>query len=191
MTTWETFRAAVATAIQSAMPSSVASPTNNDGPAVFWEGGADPYAKHKVVLSEVSTVPEMDRDSALGTGGAQSLSSFMLITIQVQCESVHDDPTLNSLWLVEQIRLGLRRVSVRETLAAANVVVAVFPGAIVRRAYRADGRMISAASFDVQFRTEFSFDSGEDAGLIERVEGEGGDDLEGLTIAVDDPDPQP
>ena len=189
--TWESFRTAVAAAVVSAMPSSVSAPANNDGPDVSWIDGPAAIAKHVITLSEVSTVIEMDRDSALGSGGAQSLSSFVAITVQVQCESIHDDPTLNAQWLVEQVRLGLRRVSVREALAAANIVIANFPGATTRRGYTADGRTVSAASFDVVFRTEFAFASGEDAGLIEHVEAEGGDDLEGVTIAVDDPDPEP
>ncbi len=192
MTDWVSFRAAVEAAVYAAMPSSVRTPANNDGPAVFWGDGADPYAKHKVQLTEVSVVYEMDRDTALYVGGAQALSSFVAITVQVQCESIHDDPTLNAQWIIEQIRLGLRRVSMREALQTANVIIANFPGATVRRSYPADGHTISAHSFDVTFRTEFTFDAtGEDAGLIERVVAEGEGGLAGADVDVTDPDPEP
>ncbi len=192
MATWQTFRAAVEAAVYAAMPSTVRTPANNDGPSVFWTDGPMPYGKHLVQLSEVSVVYEMDRDTALYVGGAQALSSFVAVTVQVQCESQHDDPTLNAQWLVEQIRLGLRKVSVREALQTANVIIASFPGAAVRRSYPADGHAISAASFDVTFRTELTFDAtGEDAGLIERVVGEGEGGLDGADIDVTDPDPEP
>ncbi len=192
MTDWTSFRAAVEAAVSSAMPSAVRTPANNDGPAVFWTDAPMPYGKHLVQLTEVSTVDEMDRDTALHIGGAQSLSTFKLITVQVQCESQHDDPALNALWLIEQIRLGLRKVSVAAALKTANVIIASFPGATVRRSYPADGHTISAASFDVAFRTEFTFDAtGEDAGLIERVVGEGGGGLLGADIDVTDPTPEP
>jgi hypothetical protein len=192
VTDFASFRAAVAAAVQAAMPSSVSAPANNDGPAVFWVDGAMPYGKHLIQLSEVSVVYEMDRDTALYTGGAQTLSSFVAITVQVQCESQHDDPTLNAQWLVEQIRLGLRKVSVADALKTANVIIANFPSATVRRSYPTDGRIISAASFDVAFRTEFTFDAtGEDAGLIERVVAEGEGGLAGADVDVTDPDPEP
>lgn len=195
MTTWSSFRAAVEAAVLAALPSTVRTPSNNDGPVVFWDDGADPYAKHKVQLTEVSTVLEQDRDSALDTGGEQVLSSLVAITVQVQAESIHDDPTLNANWLIEQVRLGLRKVSVRAALHAANVVIAEFPGATTRRSYPADGHRISAASFDITFRTEFTFDpEGEDAGLIEHVtvEGEGDEDaIDEVELTVDDPDPEP
>ncbi len=190
--TWDTFRTAVSAAISSAMPSSVRAPANNDGPDIGWIDGPSAVAKHVVQLSEVSTVIEHDRDTSLYVGGAQALSSFVRIVVQVQCESIHDDTTLNAQWLVEQVRLGLRKISVREALKTANVVIAGFPLSTTKRSYPADGHAISAASFDVEFRTEFAFDAtGEDAGLIEQVIGEGGDDLMGVDIDVTDPDPEP
>jgi hypothetical protein len=192
MTTWQSFRTAVEAAVTNAMPSGVRTPANNDGPSVFWADGAMPYGKHLVQLSEVSVVYEHDRDTALYTGGAQSLSSFVAITVQVQCESQHDDPTLNAQWLIEQIRLGLRKVSAADALRTANVLIVGWPASTVRRSYPADGRQIPAHSFDVTFRTEFTFDAtGEDAGLVERAVGEGDDGLDGADIDVTDPDPEP
>lgn len=192
MTDFASFRAAVEAAVYAAMPSSVRTPANNDGPSVFWVDGAMPHGKHLVQLSEVSAVYEHDRDTALYQGGAQALSSFVAISVQVQCESQHDDPTLNAQWLVEQIRLGLRKVSVADALRTANVLIAGWPGSTQRRSYPADGSTISAVSFDVTFRTEMTFDAtGEDAGLIERVIGEGDADLAGADIDVTDPDPEP
>lgn len=190
--TWQAFRTAVEAAVTAALPSSVRTPTNLDGPAVFWDDGAMPYAKHLIQLTEVSVVFEMDRDTALTTGGAQALSSFVAVTVQVQAESQHDDPTLNSQWLIEQVRLGLRKVSVQDALRTANVLVASYPTATVRRSYPADGHRISAASFDITFRTSFTFDpEGEDAGLVEEVQAEGAGGLEGIVIDVLDPDPEP
>lgn len=192
MATVQSFREAVVAAVTAAMPSAVRSPANNDGPTVTWFDGARPFAKHRLLLQEISIVPEQDRDSALAEGGEQELSSAVVITVQVQAESSHDSGAANALWLIEQVRMGLRKVSVREDLAEAEVAIASFPGPTSRRSYPADSRIISAASFDVSFRTVFDFDTeGESAGLIERVIAEGTSELDGADIDVSDPTPEP
>lgn len=191
MATWSSFRAAVVAAVSAAMPSAVRSPANNDGPTVSWFDGRRPFGKHRLLLSVVSTVFEHDRDSALSEGGDQTLSTSAAITVQVQAESSFDDGALDALWLVEQVRLGLRRVSVREALDVADIAIAAFPGATVSRSYPADARIVSAHSFDVTFRTVFDFDAtGESAGLIERVVGEGTGELDGADFDESDPTPE-
>lgn len=195
MATWATFRAAVAAAVSAAMPSSVRAPANNDGPTVTWTDDRRPFGKHRLLLSIVSTRFDHDRDSALSTGGEQELSTMATVTVQVTAESVHDPSGApgsspgDALWLLEQVRLGLRRVSVREALATAEAPIVGFPAATTSRSYPADGRIISAHSFDVQFRTVFDFDPEESEGQIEHVEAEGEGGLDGVEISVDDPTP--
>ncbi len=189
--TWVSLRAAIEAAVTNAMLTTVSAPTNGDGPAVSWFDGPRPFAKHRIILQELSDVPEYDRDTALYQGGAQALTTLKSITVQVTFESTHDDPSLNARWLVEQVRLGLRRVSVREELATAGVVIASFPGPVTGRSYTADDRTVSAAGFDVTFRTEFAFVVDDDAGLIEQVIGEGTGALADIAIDVTDPDPEP
>lgn len=192
MATLLQFRDAVVAAVTAAMPSAVRSPSNNDGPTVTWFDGSRPFARHRLLLSIVSSVPEQDRDSALAEGGEQDLSSSNLITVQVQAESSHDTGDIDGMWLVEQVRMGLRKVSVRDALTAAEVAIASFPGPTTRRSYPADGRIISAHSFDCSFRTVLDFDTeGEDAGLIERTVAEGTGELDGADIDVSDPTPEP
>lgn len=197
MSSWLEFRAAVVAAVTAALPAAVRTPAQLNGPTVSWFDDRRPFAKHRLLLSVVTAVPEHDRDSALAEGGEQELSSAQLVTVQVQAESSHDQsngptPGGDALWLIEQVRLGLRKVSVRDGLTTAGVVIAAFPGPTVSRSFPADGRVISAHSFDVQFRAVFDFDaSGEDAGLIERVEADGADELAGLDFDVDDPTPEP
>ena len=192
MATWATFRAAVAAAVSAAMPSAVRAPSNNDGPTVSWTDDVRPFGKHRLLLDVIAARFEIDRDSSLTAGGEQELSSMATITVQVTAESVHDRSSSpgDALWLIEQVRLGLRKVSVREALAAAEAPIVGFPLAVTKRSYPADGRMISAHSFDVQFRTVLDFDPEESEGLIEHVEGEGEGELDGADFSVDDPTPE-
>ncbi len=200
--TWENLRAAVVAAVTGAMPSAVRSPANNDGPTVTWSDGPRPFAAHRLLLSIVSTTFDHDLDTSLSQGGEQELSSMVTVTVQVTAESTHDSSARSAsapgdaLWLIEQVRLGLRRVSVLDALVEAGVRIVGFPGSTTSRSYLADGRLVSAHSFDVQFRTIFEFDFAgdtEDAGLLERVIGEGaaGGDLEGVAFDVSDPTPEP
>ncbi len=191
MTTWAVFRDAVVAAVTGAMPVTVSTPANLDGPTVTWTDAARPFAKHRLLLGVVSTVFNHDRDSSLSTGGAQELSTMATVTVQVTAESSYDRSSApgDALWLLEQVRLGLRRVSVREALADLQIAVVGFPLATVSRSYPADGRIISAHSFDVALRVVFDLDSGEDAGLIESVEalGDAPGELDGVAIEVDAP----
>ncbi len=139
---------------------------------------------------------EHDRDTALSTGGDQDLSSMLTVTIQVTAESSHDPSGApgaspgDALWLLEHVRLGLRRISVADALALAECPIVGFPLATVSRGYPADGRIISAHSFDVAFRVTMALDPDESLEQIERVEGEGDGGLDGADIAVDDPTPE-
>lgn len=204
--TWEAFRSAVVAAVTSAMPTAVRAPADNNGPTVTWSDGPRPFAAHRLLLSIVSTTFDHDHDSALSEGAEQALCSMATVTVQVTAESTHDSSARagtagatapgDALWLLEQVRLGLRRVSVLDALVEAGVRIVGFPAATTGRSYPADGRIISAHSFDVQFRTIFEFDFGgdsEDAGLLERVigEGEAGSDLEDVAFDVSDPTPEP
>ncbi len=194
MTTWLELRDAVAAAVTAAMPSAVRTPANLDGPTVSWADDRRPFAKHRFLLSDVSATFDHDRDSALSEGGAQELSTMATAVIQVTGESAHDLPSADARWLLEQIRLGLRKVSVRAELEDSGIAIVGFPGPTTSRKYPADGRTISAHSFDIAFR--FILDgeaTGEDAGLIEHVVDTGAtlsDDVDVLPD-VDDPDPEP
>lgn len=200
--TWETFRAAVVAAITGAMPTAVRAPADNNGPTVTWSDAPRPFAAHRLLLSIVSTTFDHDLNSSLSEGGAQVLESMATVTVQVTAESTHDSSSASAgasgdaLWLLEQVRLGLRRISVLDALTLAGVRVTGFPAATVSRSYPADHRIISAHSFDVQLRTILAFEFAGDTevgGLIERVIGEGatGSDLEGVEFDVSDPTPEP
>lgn len=196
--TWHDFRTAVQAAVSAAMPSAVRAPANLDGPKVSWADDARPFGRHRILLSVVSATYLHDRDSALSSGGPQELCTMATIVVQVQAESTHDrsGPTsgpADALWLLEQVRLGLRRVSVADALRTAEAPIVGFPGATVSRSYPADGRIVSARSFDVAFRFIFDFDTTGDDPVqqIEHVEAEGDapGDLADVEIAVDDPSP--
>lgn len=197
--TWSDFRSAVEAAVSGAMLSTVRAPANNDGPTVSWADDRRPFARHRLLLDVVSTRFDHDRDSALSEGGEQELSSMATVTVQITSESAHAAPAASAsqsngdaLWLLEQVRLGLRRVAVREALVAAECPIVGFPGALVKRSYPADGRVIGAFSTDVQFRYTFLAPAyEEEVGQIEHVEIEGDPpgDAEDVEISVDDPDP--
>lgn len=190
VTDWLAFRATVVAAVEAAMPSAVLAKT-----AVAWADGPRPFAGHHVLLSIVSAVFD-DRDSALSEGGPQTLESMAVITVQVTAESGFDSGDGDALWLIEQVRLGLRKVSVREALEAAGVVVAVFPRSTRNIGGIGDDRALSVHAFEVVFCTTFGLTTLEDAGLVERVEGSAAieDDAGGdlvFTVEVTDPTPEP
>ena len=189
---WETVRDAIVAAFESAMPDAVESTCH-----IGWKGDRNAFARHHVFLDVVSQLPLVDRDTSLYRGGAQELDSVLSIVIQARFESTFDSPDCDALWLSEQVRLGLRKVSVYDDLVTAGVRITRVPGASSNVSYRADGRTVSAQAFDFEVRALFTFDTaGEDAGLIETVTGTGTyvDDGGGSTMAafsVADPTPEP
>lgn len=189
-TDWLGLRAAVLAAIEAAIPSAVLAVTG-----VAWEDGPRPHAGLRVLLSVVSSVFD-DRDSALSQGGAQSLESMSVVTFQVKTESTYDAGDRDALWLIEQLRLGLRKVSVKDALAAAGVVISVFPRSTRNIGGMGDERALSVHALEFTTCCTFVLATTEDAGLIERVEAEGTltdlDDTEiDIDIDVSDPTPEP
>ena len=190
VTNWLAFRAAVVAAVEAAMPSAVLSTTS-----VAWEDGPRQHAAHRVLLSIVSSTFD-DRDSALSEGGLQTLESMAVIVVQVMAESAHDSGDSDALWLIEQMRLGLRKVSVREALEVAGIVIQVFPRSTRNIGGEADFRALSRHALEFTCCATFGLETEEDAGLIETVEGTGTvDDDAGIEIDVEwdiaDPEPEP
>lgn len=189
-TDWLGLRAAIVSAIEAAIPSAVLEVTG-----VAWEDGPRPHAGLRVLLSVVSAVFD-DRDSALSTGGLQSLESMARVTFQVKTESTFDSGDRDALWLIEQLRLGLRKISVKDALAAAGVVISVFPRSTRNIGGIADARALSVHALEFTTCCTFTLATTEDAGLIERVEMAGVltdlDDTEiDIPIDVSDPTPEP
>lgn len=190
-TDWLGFRAAVVAAIEAAIPASILATTG-----VAWADGPRPNARHRVLLSVVSAVFD-DRDSALSQGGVQALESMAVIVVQITCESSFDTGDGDALWLIEQLRLGLRKLSVQAALEAAGIRIQVFPRTSRNIGGIADGRALSVHAIEFTCCATFVLvpDPPEDAGVIEHVEGEGtltdGDDEITTTLSVDDPDPEP
>jgi hypothetical protein len=186
VTDWPGFRAAALAAVEAAMPPAVLAKTG-----VAWTDAPRPHATHLVLLSVVSSVFD-DRDSALSEGGPQTLESMAVITVQVTAESPYDSADFDALWLLEQCRLGLRKVSVLEALAAGGIVIAVFPRSTRNIGGIADDRALSVHAFEVTLCATFGLVTTEDAGLVERVVAAG---TVGSTITVgvdvSDPDPEP
>lgn len=191
MTDWLGFRAAVLAAIEAAVPTAVLATT-----AVNWADGARELAGHRVLLSVVSSTFD-DRDSALSQGGVQTLESMAVIVVQVTAESTYDTGDQDALWLIEQLRLGLRKVSVQEALRAAGIVVQAFPRSTRNIGGVADDRALSVHALEFTCCATFTLvpDPPEDAGLIEHVELEATIDDHGASIVVpievDAPPPEP
>jgi hypothetical protein len=189
VTDWFGFRAAVLAAVEAAMPPAVLVTT-----AATWADGPRPYAGHHVLLSVVSAIFD-DRDSALSRGGPQVLESMAVITVQVVAEATNDSGDTDALWLIEQLRLGLRKVSVRAELETAGIVIQVFPRSTRNIGGVADGHALSVHALEVTFCCTFALETTEDAGLVERVvlAGEVTDEAGDVTLDVDlsDLDPEP
>lgn len=189
VTDWLGFRAAVLAAVEAAMPPSVLATTG-----VAWADAPRPTASHHVLLSVVSGVFD-DRDSSLTEGGVQELESMAVITVQLTAESPYDSGDFDALWLIEQVRLGLRKISVREALAVAGIVIQVFPRSSRNIGGIADERALSVHAIEATFCATFGLVTTEDAGLVESVEATGTvlDDA-GVELTVDidvtDPDPE-
>lgn len=189
-TDWLGFRAAVVAAVEAAIPAPVLSTTG-----VAWADGPRPHAGKRVLLSIVSAVFD-DRDSALSTGGNQALESMATIVVQILTESSYDSGDLDALWLLEQLRLGLRRLSIRDALEALGIVVQAYPRATRNIGGSADDRALSRHAIELTFCATFVLATTEDAGLIEHVTATGVvTDDQGvgatITVTVDDPDPEP
>jgi hypothetical protein len=189
-TDWLGFRAAVVAAVESAMSPSVLETT-----AVEWADGPRSTARRHVLLSVVSSVFD-DRDSALDEGGPQRVETMAVIVVQMSAEATDDAGDADALWLIEQVRPGLRKVSVREALAALGIAIQVFPRSTRNIGGTADGRALSVHAIEATFCCTFVLDTGEDAGLVEQVDIEGtvtddrGDDI-ALELNILDPSPEP
>lgn len=189
-TSWLPYRAAIVAAIEAAQPMAVLAEC-----AVAWEDGPRPHALHRLLLSVVSSQFD-DRDSALDEGGIQRLESMAIIVVQVRAESAHDSGDIDALWLIEQCRLGLRKVSVREALETAGILITVFPRSTRNIGGVADDHALSVHALEFTTCCTFTLTTTEDAGLIERVTIEGTlEDPAGLDIDIEidvvDPDPEP
>jgi hypothetical protein len=191
VTDWLGLRAALVAAVEAAIPPAVLEVCG-----VAWEDGARPHAGLRVLLSVVSTVFD-DRDSALDEGGTQRLESMVAPTIQVKTESSYDGGDRDALWLIEQLRLGLRKVSVCEALAAAGIVIQIFPRSTRNIGGIADERALSVHALEFTCCCTFALVTTEDAGLVERIVAAGTLSQPGvagtITVAVDltDPTPEP
>jgi hypothetical protein len=187
VTDWLGLRAALVTAVEAAIP-----PPVLEVCGIAWEDGPRPHAGLRVLLSVVSTVFD-DRDSALDTGGLQLLESMVGATIQVKTESSYDSGDRDALWLIEQLRLGLRKVSVIEALAAQGIVIQIFPRTTRNIGGLADGRALSVHALELTVCCTFGLVTTEDAGLVERIVGAG--TLTGagapIVVPVDQSDPAP
>lgn len=192
MTDWLGFRSAVQAAIEAAIPPSVLATAG-----VAWADGPRPHARHRVLLSIVSAVFD-DRDSALSEGGIQSLESMAVIAVQVTAESSFDTADADALWLIEQLRLGLRKVTVAAALDEAGVVIQIFPRSTRNIGGVADDRALSVHAFEFTCCAGFELasDPAEDAGLIEHTEiaaaitDVDSSELD-IPITLDDPTPEP
>jgi hypothetical protein len=190
VTDWLGFRAAVLAAVSAALPAAVF-----DYTAVNWADGSREMASHRVLLSIVSAVFD-DRDSALSEGGVQRLESMAVIVVQLTAESGYDTGDHDALWLIEQLRLGLRKVSVQEALSTAGIVIQAYPRTTRNLGGTADDRALSVHALEFTCCATFTLvpDPAEDAGLIEHLEAEAtfvaGADIV-VPIEVDDPHPEP
>lgn len=187
--TWLSFRAALVSAIDAAMPASVL-----ETASVAWSDAPREFAGHRALLSVVSSVFE-DRDSALSQGGEQSLESMAIITVQLTAESSFDAGDQDALWLIEELRLGIRKLSVQAILEAAGIRIQAFPRSTRNIGGVADDRALSVHALEFTCCTTFGLTPNppEDAGVIEHVEGEATindvDESEiTLDFAADDPD---
>lgn len=193
---WLGFRAAILGAVEAAMPPNVLATCG-----VAWADGPRPHARHRVLLSVVSTDSD-DRDSALNEGGVQRLETMKVVVIQITAESSFDSGDADALWLIEQLRLGLRKVSVHAALEAAGVVIQVFPRSTRNIGGSADDRALSVHALEFTCCATFGLaaDPLEDAGLVERavatgtvsaLNGAGHPQTMTPSVDVSDPDPEP
>ena len=83
---WLSFRAAIVAAVTQAMPSAVLATCG-----IAWEDGPRPHARHRVLLSVVSTDSD-DRDSALDEGGIQISETICNTTIPRRSSGVMFQP---------------------------------------------------------------------------------------------------
>lgn len=192
MSTWAEVRTAIRTATIAALPAAVAARTPVD-----WASGAAHVAAQRVLLDIIALNEEHIREQTVDDVDLYSAQRF---TVQFRCESQHDTATIDGLWLLTLVTMGLRRALVRDAARTAGVVLLDVPMA-PRRVAQLDqnGRKLSVFACDISFRAVITLDTDDPAfGLIEHVEvgGEaeapgGSDTIVVAEVTVDDPDPSP
>lgn len=192
MSSWAEVRAAVRAATIAALPAAVAARTPVD-----WGSGAGHVAAQRVLLDIIATREEHTRDQTVDD---VDLYSAQVFTVQFRCESQHDTATIDGLWLLTLVTMGLRRALVRDAARNAGVVLLEVPLA-PRRIGSLDqnGRKLSVFVCDIAFRAVITLDTSDPAlGIIEHIEvsGEaeapgGVDTIEVDEDTIDDPTPSP
>lgn len=190
MSSWAEVRDAVKAAVEAALPAAVAARTPVD-----WGDGATRVAAQRVKLSIIAVREEHTRDQTVEDADLTSSQAF---TVQLTCESQHDTATVDGLWLLTLVTLGLRRALVRDAARADGLVLLEVPLA-PRRVASVDqnGRKLSIFVCDITFRAVITLDTDDTIGLLERIEGSGeaeapgGADTVELDFAADDPTPEP
>lgn len=192
MSSWSDVRTAIRIAVTSALPTAVQATTPVD-----WGSGATHVAAQRILLDVVSTIDLHTRDPNVDDVDVSSLQN---VTVQCKAESQHDTATVDGLWLLSLVTLGLRRLPVQAALAAAGVSLVDIPLAPTRVGVRdQNGRKLSVFACDLTFRCVLTLDTSDPAlDLIEHVEVSGEAEAPGALdtivvpeFAVDDPDPQP
>lgn len=177
------FRNAVKAAVVAVVPAGT-SPK-----AVAWSDEQRPTAQPVIILDVVSDVVLHDRETetpALGGGTAVwTLSSLHHMNVQVRAESIHGAPGRDALFVLEQIRAGLRRPSVLATASGAGVELVapeiVMP--ITKRSFLgSDQRTVSSYSFETQARAVLDFAPTESGYEVTSVDLEGEAELVDQTV---------
>lgn len=179
----QAFREAVSAALFACLP-----PAQQTTVPINWAKGPRDFAAVRLLLSIVSQREEYQHDA---TADDPTIQSAEIIVVQVVAESQHDDPTENPQWILEKIRLPLRRQAILAGLRAAGVVLVDLPLASRDVSYTASGRTVSAYVMELTFRAVFS-DTDAEFDLIEHVEAQGtmtapGPDVFTVDAAADKP----
>lgn len=193
MSDWSTFRTAIEAALRQALPSAIRAKV-----PINWSGGARQFGDRdgRVLLSVTSDLEEMTSYADLEGDDVETENS---VTVQVLCESQHDDPTLSGARLSKLLALGLRKESVTAILEAAGIGFLDQSLAVTNVGYLdANQRRVSAFAFDALFSTTFTLtpEADDAIGAIEHVSYEGtianpgASDLTN-SDTVDDPTPGP
>lgn len=136
---------------------------------VRWAGDGMPQATHRVILSVVSQNDYHNRHEFDLDAETERQDTGWDAIVQVVCESNHANPDVGDAWaLAEQIRFGLWRKSIRDSLNALGIRQSDHPGGLLTLSPETSpswGVAVQRVYFEARFRYVSSYEQAPAGGV--------------------------
>lgn len=130
---------------------------------VQWRDEGRKWGSRHAVLDVVSMVPHHDRKTVDPDTLVETFSTEMVFTLQLAIESIHDSSPIDSMWLLQRVRVALLGEAARAELFAGDTSLVdtdLLGGPTAKISFPSDGRQVSSHSLELVFRTVLDFSPG-------------------------------